>query len=253
MISEVYSHLGQNNEGKDVKISVVVPTYNEKENLLQFVDELKSTLGESIDYEIIVVDDNSPDGTGKVAEELSRKNHFIKVIHRPEKMGLASALIDGFKECGGDFVLVSDADLQHSPALIKTFLEEVNRGADLVIASRYIAGAETNGWSPLRKIVSKCATAFAHIFLPKTRRINDPISGYFMLRKEMLLRNRLTGISWKLLLEILVNGGFQKVVEVPYVFRPRINGKSKLKLREFFDYLILIALLRERIGKQNIY
>ena len=117
MVFEAYPHLGQSNEGKDIKISVVVPTYNEKENLLQFVDELQATLGESIDYEIIIVDDNSPDGTGEVAGELSRKNHFIKVIHRPNKLGLASALIEGFKVSSGDFVLVSDADLQHSPAL----------------------------------------------------------------------------------------------------------------------------------------
>lgn len=252
MISELYSNLRQNNEGNDVKISVVVATYNEKENLLQYVDEIMSTLGDSIDYEIIVVDDNSPDGTGKLADELSGKNNDIKVVHRPKKMGLASALVEGFRVSSGEFVLVSDADLQHSPALIKTFLDEINRGADLVIASRYIAEAETKGWSPLRKIVSRGATIVAHVFLPTIRRFRDPLSGYFMLRKEILLTNRLTGTSWKLLLEILINGGFQKVVEVPYVFRPRINGKSKLKLREFFDYLILIANLRERMGKQNI-
>ena len=138
--------------------------------------------------------------------------------------------------------------MQHSPSIILNFLFEINRGADLVIASRYINEAKINGWSVIRKIISKGAVVFAHIFLPKTRRIKDPISGYFMLRKEILIKKRLSGISWKLLLEILINGGFKKVVEVPYVFRPRINGKSKLNFREFFDYLILIAILRKRKG-----
>ena len=247
MISEVYPQLGQTNEGKNTKISVVVPTYNEKENLLQYVDEIKLTLGDRIDYEVIIVDDNSPDGTGKLADQLSSKNNDIKVIHRPEKMGLSSALVDGFKVSRGEFILVSDADLQHSPALLKTFLEEANRGADLVIASRYITGANTNGWSPLRKIVSRGATLLAHVFLPKIRRFKDPLSGYFMFKRRFLMTTQLSGLGWKILMEILVNSRFERVVEVPYVFRSRINGKSKLKLRDYLDYLMLISLLRKRV------
>ena len=252
MISRAQSRLGQIQQGYNIEISIVIPTYNEKENLIQFVDELKSTLGENINHEIIIVDDNSPDGTGKIADELSRTNKDITVIHRPEKMGLASALIEGFKVSEGEFVLVSDADLQHSPALTKIFLEEINQGADLVIASRYVTGAEINGWSPWRKIVSKGAIAIAHVLLPKTRRIRDPISGYFMVRKDRVFTNRLKGIGWKLLLEILLNGGFQKVVEISYIFKPRINGKSKFKIRECLDYLILLFILREQKGKQML-
>lgn len=243
MISMVHPHLGQTREANDIKISIVVPTYNEKENLLQFVDALKYTLGESDNYEIIIVDDNSPDGTGKLADELSRRNKEITVIHRPEKMGLASALLEGFKISCGEFILVSDADLQHSPSLLKIFLEKVNQGADLVIASRYIAGAETNGWSPWRRIVSKGAIKCAHILLPKTRRIKDPISGYFIFTRKSLMTTKLSGLGWKILLELLVTGGFKRVVEVPYFFKPRLNGKSKLDARTYADYVSLILSL----------
>ena len=106
---------------KGTSLSVIIPTYNERENLPLLVDMLSSILGKSIEYEIIIVDDNSPDGTGKVAEELKRKNGKTRVIHRPTKMGLASALIDGIKVSNGDLVVVSDADLQHSPAIFKIF------------------------------------------------------------------------------------------------------------------------------------
>ena len=245
MISRTQPYLIQVNQVRNIKLSIVIPTYNEKDNLPQFLDELKSTLRNTINYEIIIVDDNSPDGTGELADNLSRTNNDITVIHRPEKMGLASALLDGFKVIKGEFVLVSDADLQHSPAIIKMFLEEINQGADLVIASRYMSGGTINSWNPWRKLVSKGATLLAHLFFPKTRRVKDPLSGYFMVRKSGIVTIQLTGLSWKVLLEILVNGRFRKVTEVPYTFNLRTNGKSKLKPRNYLEYMLLIFLLRQ--------
>lgn len=249
MISEIWFGPVQISKEDDIKISVVVPTYNEKENLVKFVHEIGLMLDENILYEIIVVDDNSPDGTGQLADGLSRTNNHVRVIHRPKKLGISSAVIDGFRKSKGEYVVVSDADLQHSPKLFKTFLNEANKGADLVIASRYISGGNTEGWSPWREIVSKGARLLAHFFFPKIRMIRDPLSGYFMVRKSGLVETHLTGLSWKILLEILVNDGFKNVIEVPYSFKPRTNGKSKLKTRDYLDYLTLIYLLQKHRKK----
>ena len=175
-----------------IKTSIVVPTYNEKDNLLQLVDWIQSILNGNTGFEIIIVDDNSPDGTGQLAEKLSMNNKSVKVIHRPKKLGLASALIEGFKVSKGEYIVVSDADLQHSPVLIKTFLDAANKGADLVIASRYVKGASISEWSSLRRVISRGATLLAHILLPDARRVKDPLSGYFMFKRNGIVETHLT-------------------------------------------------------------
>lgn len=252
MISQVISHPMQIKDTKEIKISVIVPTYNEKENLIQFVNEVKANMGKKVNYEIIVVDDNSPDGTGEIADDLSMKNNSIKVIHRPQKMGLSSAIIDGLKVSDGEYIIVSDGDLQHSPTLFREFQNEIQNGFDLVIASRYIQGAKIDGWSLFRRSISMGATLFAHLLIPETRKINDPLSGYFIFKKSLIESTNLSGIGWKFLLELIANSRFEKNIEVPYIFKIRTNGKSKLKLSDYMDYLKLIFFLISNSSNKKI-
>lgn len=227
-----------------IEISIVIPTYNEKENLANLIKKIQYSL-ETTSFEIIIVDDNSPDGTGKIADEISNLNGFIKVIHRPSKLGLTSAIIDGFKTSKGEFIGVLDADLQHSPEILLEFLKKIHEGADLIIASRYIKGSNYDGWGLYRKIVSRVATFMTHVILPQTKNVMDPLSGYFILRKKQLCNIQLTGIGWKILLEIIVNCRFKKIVEVPYVFKTRTSGDSKLGFQSYLDFLNLLYILRK--------
>jgi dolichol-phosphate mannosyltransferase len=232
-------------ELEEIKLSVILPTYNERENLIVLVDELNYILEKNVEYEIIIVDDNSPDGTGHLADELSRKSENIRVLHRPKKLGLTSALIAGLKMSNGDLIAISDADLQHSPKMLVSLLNEIIHGADLVIASRYIDGGSVGTWSPWRRIVSMGATLLAHALLPITGKVKDPLSGYFIFKRQVVNGTELSGIGWKILLEILVkNNGTQNIIEVPYVFTPRRTGNSKLKLKDYLDYLSLIFKLK---------
>jgi len=231
-------------ESKGSKLSVIIPTYNERENLPLLVDELSSILSESMAHEIVVVDDNSPDGTGQVADDLGKKNCNVRVVHRPAKMGLASAVIDGLKGSHGDSVVVLDADLQHSPKLLETLFNEITNGADLAIASRYIDGGGINRCDPWRKIVSKGATFLTRTLLPHIRIIRDPLSGYFMFKRSIIVETQLSGMGWKILLEILVKGKCKRIVEVPYVLEPRLTGKSKLKLKDYVAFLTIIFKLK---------
>ena len=218
------------------KISVVVPTYNERENLPMLMEGLRSVIG---DYglEIIIVDDCSPDGTGEVAEQLSRKYGNVKVIHREGKKGLASAVIEGFNCAGEDILGVIDADMQHPPENICRMLKEIHNGADIVIASRYVKGGGVESWSERRKLISKVASLLARLVFPKIRNIKDPVSGFFLLKRATLKGASINSIGFKILLEILAKGTYDKVVEVPYVFRERKKGRSKLSFKEYYDYL----------------
>lgn len=229
----------------DVKLSIIIPTYNEKDNLRKVLYLVTKSLVKNVEYEIVVVDDNSPDGTGKIADEISNNLELISVIHRPKKMGLTSAIIDGFAISKGEFIGVLDADLQHSPEVLQNFFNEIELGADLVIASRYIKGGNCNGWNIFRKIVSRSATSIAHIFLPKSRTIMDPLSGFFIFKKKQLCDVQITGIGCKILLEIIVNCNFKKIVEVPYSFKKRAKGSSKLGFQSYIDFLKLIHVLKK--------
>ena len=218
------------------KLSLVIPTFNERENLPVLVRRIHNILSPRLRYELIIVDDNSPDGTGDLAERLSMK-YPIKVIHRTEKRGLASAVADGFDVAKGKVLGVMDADLQHPPETIPLLLEEVEKGADLVIGSRHTSGGRIGRWSLRRKIMSKGARFLAGILIPKAKTIKDPLSGFFLLRMEVIEDVTLSPEGYKILLEILCKGKYEKVAEVPYTFADRKRGRSKLGFRENLAYL----------------
>ncbi len=222
-------------------LSIEIPTYNEAENLPLVVERIEA-LG--MEVEIIVVDDNSPDGTGQVAADLAERYGNIKVLRRQGKMGITSAIKDGLYAASGKYVAVIDCDLQHPPEFLPEMMQEAEKGTDVVIASRYVPGGSSSFSAP-RRVVSRTATAIAHLLLRQTRTIADPLSGYFIFRRGIINPDDIVSNSYKVLLEILVRGNAVTLAELPYAFGERVNGTSKFGLRETLRYLNLVLLLSD--------
>jgi dolichol-phosphate mannosyltransferase len=220
---------------KRMRVSVIVPTYNERENLPELFERISRALRD-YEYEIVIVDDDSPDETWKLAQELS-KRYPVKVIRRTDEKGLSSAVIRGFNEATGDVFVVMDADLQHPPEVIPELLKAIENGADIAIASRYVPGGGVRNWYWYRKLISKGAIMLGRLALPKIRNIKDPVSGFFALRREVVEGVELNPVSFKILLEILVKGRYRKVVEVPFTFGLGKAGESKLSGGTMLNYL----------------
>jgi dolichol-phosphate mannosyltransferase len=226
-----------------VELSLIVPTYNERGSLIPLVERIHRALSNCI-YELIVVDDDSPDGTAELAESLAEK-YPIKVIRRKNERGLATAVVEGTKHALGSVLGVIDADLQHPPEVIPELLQKIWGGADIAIATRYIKGGGTQGWSLPRRIVSKAATGLAHLLLPVTRKIKDPLSGFFLAKREVVDGIKLKPTGYKILLEVLVKGRIGEVAIVPYTFGARAAGCSKFGFREQMSYLKHLYRLSE--------
>jgi len=230
--------------GRRLGLSVIVPTYNEAENIRELIEKVESSL-KGLDFEVIVVDDSSPDGTAEIAERLGKVYGNVKVVKRPKKMGLVSAVLKGIRAARYDFLAVMDADLQHPPELLPKLLEKAREGYDLVIASRYVEGGKVEGWSFFRRLMSKGATLLVHALLPRARIVKDPMSGFFLFKKDVVEKVKFNVASYKLLLEILMKGEYKEVAEIPYVFEVRKRGRSKLGLKEILGYALLLFKLRE--------
>jgi dolichol-phosphate mannosyltransferase len=217
------------------EFSLIVPTYCECQNIAILVERVHQSLSR-YSYELVVVDDNSPDGTSEIAHSLSQQ-YPVRVITRRNERGLASAVVEGFKQARGDILGVIDADLQHPPEVMPELLETVMSGADVVIASRYVEGGGSEGWSAIRKIISKGSKLLAQVLLPSVRGIKDPLSGFFLLRREVIDGVELSPTGYKILLEVLVKGKASEIAEVPYIFRVRERGTSNLTSGEGIRYL----------------
>ncbi len=219
-----------------VQLSVIAPTYNESENVVPLIMELQSVL-RGIRYEIVICDDNSPDRTWARAEEISKGDPRVRVLRRTRDRGLARAVVDGFSLAQGKAVACIDADLQHDPAILPKMLQTLEEGADLVVGSRYVAGGGTANWNWRRRFTSWSATKMAEWLLGV--KLRDPMSGYFLLRREDFLRVRqvLNPNGFKILLEVAARLKPSRVREIPYTFRLRAAGKSKLSSRVIFAYL----------------
>ena len=217
-----------------MKFSLVIPTYNERENISKLISGIKEQFNKNeIEGEIIFVDDNSPDGTGEVLEELKKENQNLKVIHRKGKLGLSSAVIEGFKISEGDILGVMDADLSHPSEKISEMYKVITKEADLVIGSRYVKGGKIEGWNLYRKILSKGATLLARVFV----NVKDPMSGFFMIKKELITNKEINPKGFKILLELLIKTNCQNIIEIPITFTNRIVGKSKAGTKEIIYYL----------------
>ena len=217
-----------------VALSIVVPTYNERDRLPDLVaavfDAYRSA---SLEAELIIVDDNSPDGTGALADELAAR-HRLQVIHRRGKLGLGTAVIEGFEAASAPIVGVIDADLSHPPSLLPKMLAVMRAsGADLVIGSRYVPGGGTRNWPFGRLALSRLACLLARPLTP----VQDATSGFFLIRRDLARGVRISAGGFKICLELLVRGRPSSVAEVPYVFEGRTAGESKMNLKEALGYL----------------
>jgi len=219
-------------------LSVVVPTYNERERIEELVARVVNAWSGSADagarggIEIIIVDDNSPDGTGSFAESLGAR-WPVRVIHSARKLGLSTAVMAGFEIARGDIVTVMDADLSHPPQLVPEFVRVLREsGADFVVASRYVPGG-SNTDVAVRRIMSRAACWAARSVTP----VHDSMSGFFALHGDRAKAARTVAHGFKICLELLVRTAPRDVVEIPYAFVGRSAGKSKMNLREVLGFL----------------
>lgn len=214
-------------------ISIITPTYNESKNIERLVSEIHKSM-KGLNYELIVADDNSPDGTAEKVRSLSKK-YPVKVIVRHANKGLAPAVVDGFKVARGNIIAVIDADLSHPPETLPKLIKAMEKSnADIVVASRLVSGGGTEDWPKSRKITSYLAIGLAK---PVTK-IKDPMSGFFLLKKEVIHKAPLKARGYKILLEILVKGKYKKAIEVPFIFKDRSAGQSKLTMKTNLEYLM---------------
>lgn len=216
-------------------LSIIIPTFNEQHNVFTITDSICRAL-EGEEFELIFVDD-STDETPEFLARISSNNPKVNYIHRKGEKGLATAVTTGFKKARGSIITVMDADLQHPPELLPQLLAKIKTGHDLVIPSRFIPGGDDGGLSLPRKIVSRSARAIAWLALKKSRNTTDPMSGFFMFRKQIIHGIELKPLGWKILLEVLAKANFSNVAEVPYRFQPRAGDRSKMNLKEQVNYL----------------
>lgn len=229
--------------------SLIVPTYNERENIHPLLDRLDTLLQGAMpgDYEMVVVDDDSPDETWRVAEEIARRmpTATVRVVRRMHERGLATAVVEGWRAARGEWLGVIDADLQHPPEVLLRLLEAMRGGADLAVASRHVEGGGVSDWSIFRRILSRGAQALGILLLPSAARaVSDPMSGFFVLRRSAVDFDELRPLGYKILLEVLARGHFSQIKEVGYVFQERKEGVSKVSWRLYWEYLVQVWRLR---------
>lgn len=217
-------------------ISIVVPTYEERKNLENLFERIDSSLDE--EYEIVLVDDDSPDGTADKARRLS-ETFPVRVFVREEDHGLSQSAIRGFKEAKGDRVVVMDADLQHPPEKIPELIDNLDN-TDIAIGSRFMDGDSVEHWGLGRKITNKVASLFYNVVFWENE-LSDPMSGFFAFNTDAVDADSLDAEGFKILLEILHQNDLE-VSEVPYQFEERNSGSSNLNISTVVDYV-------EQIGK----
>jgi dolichol-phosphate mannosyltransferase len=212
-------------------LSIIIPTHNEAANIRRLIEELAvATAG--LQAEVVVVDDNSQDGTAALAE--SCRAMPVRVVRRAGKMGLASAVVDGAKQAHGDVMVVMDADLSHPPAKVRELVTALD-GSDIAIGSRYAPGGGIINWPLSRRFVSKGAILIARTCFGLS--VRDPVSGFFAMRRKAFMDKPVDVRGYKILLNILVKNRGARVVEVPFVFTDRKVGKSKLGANEIVNYI----------------
>lgn len=214
---------------------MVVPTYNERDRLTELVTAVFAAAdARGVSLELVVVDDNSPDGTGALADELAARFR-MRVVHRAGKLGLGTAVVEGFRVAAAEVVGVMDADFSHPPALVPVlFAAFKETGADVVVASRYVPGGSTPDWPFKRRVLSRTACMLARGLSP----IRDAASGFFLIRRDVARSTTIKAGGFKICLELIVRSGVRRLVELPYRFDDRELGESKMSLREAAGYLV---------------
>jgi dolichol-phosphate mannosyltransferase len=217
-------------------ISLVIPTRNERDNIVPLLDAVRASLS-GRDFEVWIVDDDSPDRTWEVASNYAKSHPQVFVIRRIGERGLSSAVVAGFIKSSGDVLAVMDADLSHDPSLLPRLIDAVDAGADMAVGSRRVPGGGADNWKWHRRKTSDVATSLAKWWLGAD--LSDPMSGYFALRRSVFesVRDVLQNEGYKILLEIVCRARPKKIVELPYVFQDRRQGVSKLTPKVAAEFL----------------
>jgi dolichol-phosphate mannosyltransferase len=228
--------------------ALVIPTLNEAGNIDKVLGEVTRALRDTrYEYEIVVVDDGSTDGTVERVREWNKRDARIRLLSRSGERGLAGAVLYGWNQCRAELLGVMDADLQHPPQLLPELLKQADR-ADIAIASRYAQEDGVKGWNPIRALVSRLSTlAAAPLIHKKNLQVTDPMSGFFVIHQRCIEGLTFQTAGFKLLLEILVRGRIRRVREIPFHFGVRHAGKSKADAAVAFHYLHLLSRLSREL------
>jgi dolichol-phosphate mannosyltransferase len=220
-------------------LTVIIPTFNEEANIRNIVMAVDAVFYEhSLNGQILVVDDNSSDATISILHELKMQKMNVEILIREKDHGLSQSVADGFSHASSDVFIVIDADFSHPPVLIPRMYDEIRNGHDIVIGSRYMEGGGIRKWPLKRRIISIGATFLGRLLFPD---ITDPVSGFFAVKKEVVEKAPLKPRGYKILLEVLGKGTWEKDKEIPFEFVDRKSGASKLKIKTIFEYAQQVA------------
>lgn len=228
------------------EFSLIVPTFNELENIHELYARVKAVLKE-ISWELIIVDDDSTDGTAEAVKKIAKQDPRVKCIHRIGRRGLSTACIEGFMLASSDIVGVMDGDLQHDESILPAMIDKIRNGSDVVVGTRYSDGGSVGEWSKFRVKLSRIATRVSEYFVKN--KTSDPMSGFFVIKREVVTKcvHSLSGLGYKILLDFLATSNVKlNIGEVAYTFRPRTAGESKLDHMVIWEYGML--LLDKKIG-----
>jgi dolichol-phosphate mannosyltransferase len=234
-------------------LSVVVPTYNEAENIGPFLAALRAGLDSVAagGYEVIVVDDASPDGTGEIAAAISDGWPGLRVVRRVAERGLASAVVRGWQTARGDVLATVNADFQHPPSILPEMFLKIEN-ADMVVATRYAADGSVGRFPLHRQFLSASARLVGAFLAPEVfRRVSDPLSGCYMFRRQAIEDIELHPAGFKTLIEVLARGRVGNLVEHGYTMQERRSGQSNVRLRHWLEYLGQLRRIRELRRRQS--
>lgn len=231
-------------------LALTIPTLREAENLRGLLDHVRSVLDPvGIRYEIVVVDDDSQDGTEEIVTAISKEDPRVRLLVRHGQRGLSGAILYGWENSNASILGVMDADLQHPPELLPALVASIEAGHDLVIGSRYIAGGRLGDWNPIRKFLSAAAVWVTWPIQKRGMYAKDPMSGFFLVRSECVEGVPFQRSGFKLLLEVLVRGRIHSIKEIPLSFGLRNRGASKASMKVGVDYArLLLRLYAIRLG-----
>jgi dolichol-phosphate mannosyltransferase len=220
-------------------LTVIIPTFNEEANIRNIVMAVDAVFHEnSLHGQILVVDDKSSDATISIVQELKRQKENVEILVREKDHGLSQSVADGFSHAASEVFIVIDADFSHPPVLIPRMYDEIRQGNDIVIGSRYMEGGGIKKWPLKRRLISIGATFLGRLLFPD---ITDPVSGFFAVKKEVVEKAPLKPRGYKILLEVLGKGTWEKDREIPFEFIDREIGSSKLKIKTIIEYALQVT------------